>query len=209
MNVAVVGGIGINEAADGAMLGGNLGLDAAPGIPVARDYDCALDGDAHAVEFFVVIRDAVVDVNQRSGDVAVGGVGVIGGQLFGLLVGSGIDGQHRFLEFGGEFRGFDQFDDSNFWSGKENVETFDVGVQAPFLEFGEHPLGIVFVIGRADVVRASGEALHVVALVLGLGYGAELGFPIALGARRSCGITVQRLLGFRGCGQKQEAGKNE
>ena len=73
-------------------------------------------------------------------------------------------------------------------------------VEAPLLEFGEHPLGVVLVVGRADVVRAGGEALHVVALVLGLGDGAEFRFPIALCAGGSRGISVQRLFGVGRCG---------
>ena len=46
------------------MLGGDLGLDAAPGIAVTRNDDGALDGNAQAVEFFVVAGQAIVDVDQ-------------------------------------------------------------------------------------------------------------------------------------------------
>ena len=190
LRVAVVGGIGIDEASDRAVLGGDFGLDAAPGISVTRDHDCALDRNSHALQFLVVIRSAVVDVHQRRGDVAVGRIGVVGGQLFSLLIGCGIDGQRRLLQFGGEFCRLDQFDDPYFRRGKQHVETFDVGVQAPLFEFGEHPLGIVFVIGRADVVRTGGEALHVVTLVLRLGDGAEFRFPLALCAGGRRGISV-------------------
>ena len=98
LRVAVIGGIGIDEASDGAVLGRDFGLDAAPGIAVARDHDGAFDRNAQAFELLVVIRDAVVDVDQRRGDVAVDRVGVVGGQLLGLLVGGGIDGQRWFLQ---------------------------------------------------------------------------------------------------------------
>ncbi len=190
------------------MLGRHLGLDAAPGISVTRDHDCTLDRNAHALEFLVVVRDAVVDVNQRGSDVAVRRVGIVGGKLFGLLVGCGIDGQRRLLQFGSEFRGFEQFYDPHFRSGKQSIESLDVGIETPLLEFGEHPFGIVLVIRGADVVRTGGEALHVVAQVLGLGDRAKFGFPIALGARRRRGIATQGLFSFRRCGQKQEAGKD-
>ena len=123
--------IGIDEAADRAVLGRDLGLDAAPGIAVARDDDRALDRDAHALELLVVVRDAVVDVDQRRGDVAVDRVGVVGGQLLGLLVGGGIDGQRRLLQLGGELRGLDQFDDALFRRGKEDVEGFDAARRGP------------------------------------------------------------------------------
>src|SRR5229473_2531897 len=78
--------IGEYEAADGAVFGGNLGLDAAPGVEVAGDDDLALHGNAHALELLVVFRDAVVDIDERSGDVAVDRVGVVSGELLGLLI---------------------------------------------------------------------------------------------------------------------------
>ena len=70
--VAVVGGIGVDDAADGAMLCGDLGLDAAPGSAVACDDHRAFDGDAEAVELFIIFAGAVVDVDERAGDIAVG-----------------------------------------------------------------------------------------------------------------------------------------
>ncbi len=42
VGVAVVSRIGVNEAADGAVLGGDFGLDAAPGIAILGDDDRAL-----------------------------------------------------------------------------------------------------------------------------------------------------------------------
>ena len=85
LEVAVVVRVGIDEAADGAVLGRHLGLDAAPRTAVARDHDGALDGDAQAVELLVVVGHAVVDVDQRRGDVAIDRVGVVGGQLLVVL----------------------------------------------------------------------------------------------------------------------------
>ena len=208
LRVAIVRGIGIDEASDRAMLGRNLGLDAAPGISIARDGNGSLDRDPHARQFFVVIRSAVVDINQRRGDVAVGRVGVVGGKLFGLLVGGRIDGQRRLLQFGGEFRGLEQFDDAHFRRGKQHVESFNAGVEPPLLEFGQHPFRVVLVIGRTHMVGAGGEALHVVALVLGLGDGSELRFPIALDPGGSRGIAVQRLFGVGRCGEKQATTKS-
>ncbi len=78
--------VGVNQAANGAVLGGNLGLDATPGVEVSRDDNLPLNGDAHALELLVVLGDSVVDVDKRSGDVAVDRVSVIGGQLLGLLI---------------------------------------------------------------------------------------------------------------------------
>ena len=77
--------IGIDQAADRAMLGGHFRLDAAPGMEVARDDDFALYGNAHALEFFVIFRNAIVDVDQRRGDIAVDRIGVVCRELLGLL----------------------------------------------------------------------------------------------------------------------------
>ena len=43
LRVAVIGGIGVDEASEGAVFGRYFGLDAAPGISVARNHDCAFD----------------------------------------------------------------------------------------------------------------------------------------------------------------------
>ncbi len=95
--VAVLVRVGVDKAADSAMLGGELGLDATPGLAVARDDDGAFDGDSHGLELLVVGWCAEVDVDERGGDVAVTGVGVVGGQLLGLLVGGGVDGEDRLV----------------------------------------------------------------------------------------------------------------
>ncbi len=77
--------VGIDEATDSAVLGGNLGLDAAPGMVVAGNDNFSLYGNTHALKLLVVFGDSVVDVDEGSGDVAVDGVGVVGGKLLGLL----------------------------------------------------------------------------------------------------------------------------
>jgi hypothetical protein len=68
---AVVAGIGVDDAADGAMLGGNLWLDAAPRAAITRDHDSSLHRHAEAIELFVVFADTIVHVHQRSGHIAI------------------------------------------------------------------------------------------------------------------------------------------
>ncbi len=68
------------------MFGGDFRLDAAPGVVVAGDDNFAFYGNAHAVELLVVFGNSVVDVDERSGDVAVDGVSVVGRKLLGLLI---------------------------------------------------------------------------------------------------------------------------
>ncbi len=174
---AVVARVGVDDAADRAVLGGDLGLDAAPRAAVAGDDDGSLDRDAHALQLFVVFAHAVVHIDERAGDVAVFGVGVVGGQLLGGLRRRGIDSDRRLLQLGGELRGLEHLELALFRRRKEHIEGLDVRVEAEFLELGEHPLGVVLVVGRADVVGARAEALHVVAQELGVGNGAELRSP--------------------------------
>ena len=79
-----------------------------------------------------------------------------------------------------------------FGSGKEDVVGFDVRVEAELLEFGEEPLGIVLVVGRADIVRTGGETLHVVAHVVRAGDDAKFFFPMALGVGGFGGKAIER-----------------
>ena len=71
---AVVLGIGIDEGPDRPVLGGNLGLDTAPGAAVLRDDDRSLHGYAHPFQALVVGRDTIVDEDQRPGHIAVDAV---------------------------------------------------------------------------------------------------------------------------------------
>ena len=187
--------IGINQEAHRAVLGGNFGLDAAPGVEITRDDNLALHGNAHAIELLVVFGDSVVDIHELSCDVAVDRVRVIGGKLLGLLVRRGVLRKRRFLELGNEFRtAFDELDEPFFRRREENVKLFDMRVEAKLLEFCGDPFGVLFVVGRADVVRVRGETLHVIAEVLRAGNGAELLFPLAFDAGRLGGIAEERLL---------------
>ena len=115
MDESILMRIGVDEAAYRAVLGGDFRLDSAPRVIVASDDDLALHGNAHAVELLVVFRNAVIDVDQRGGDVTVDGIRVVSWQLFGLLIRSEILGERGFLKFGGKLRtAFDQFDDAFF-----------------------------------------------------------------------------------------------
>ena len=71
--------IGIDKAANSAVLGRNFRFDAAPGEAVTCQRNGALHRDTHTVQFFVVFRAAVVDIDYRRGDVAIDRVGVVCG----------------------------------------------------------------------------------------------------------------------------------
>src|SRR5205823_4473480 len=167
MKEAVASRVGIDEAPDGPVFGGDFWLDAAPSGAIARDDDGSFDRNAHAIEFLVVFAIAIVHVDQRSRYVAVGGISVIGWKLFGGLIRGWIDGESGFLQLCAEFCGSDEFNDAVLGSGEEDVEIFDMRLKSPFFEAGQDPLRVVFVIHRANVVRACGEAAHVFADIAG------------------------------------------
>ena len=101
LKIAVVTGIGIDEAADGTVFGSDLGFDAAPTAAVAGDDDFAFHVDTFGGEGFVVSRDTIVDVNEGSADVAVAGIGVEAGDHAGVG-GVLVSCNSRFGEFGGK-----------------------------------------------------------------------------------------------------------
>src|SRR2546429_9997534 len=69
-----------------------------------------------------------------------------------------------------------------------------MGVETKLLQFRRDPFGVVFVVGRTDVVRTRGEALHVSAEILRAGNGAQFLFPLAFGAGKFGGVAKKRLL---------------
>src|SRR5262249_55707923 len=149
-------------------------------------------GYAEARELVVVLGDAVVHEHEWGSDVAVLGVGVVGGQLLTLLAGGGIVGDGGLLELGDILRAaVYQLNDALLRCGIQNVKRLDLGIEAELLELGGDPLGVVLIVGGADVVGARGEALHVGAEILGLGDGLELLLPLTFGAGRLGGETEE------------------
>ncbi len=84
--VAVVGGVGVDEDAFGAVLLGDVGLDAAEVFAVADDDDLVFDADAELGELLEVGEGAVVGVDDLGGDVAGGGGAVEGGEDAGIVL---------------------------------------------------------------------------------------------------------------------------
>ena len=138
--VTVVSRIRIDEAADGAVLARDLGLDAAPRRAVPRDDDRAAHGDTELFQDVVVLRPAVVDVHERRRDVAVDRVRVVAGQLLGLLARGRIFRHRRLLELGCESRGRDELEQALARGRKQHVERLDLRVPPERLELREQPL---------------------------------------------------------------------
>jgi hypothetical protein len=112
-----------------------------------------------------------------------------------LLIRGGVNRKRGFLELGDKLgTTVDELDYTLFGRRKENIELLDVGIEAELFEFGGDPFGVVFVVGRTDVVGPGREPLHIGAKIIGSGNGAQLFFPLALGARGCGGVAEERLL---------------
>src|ERR1700722_9993663 len=67
LGITIVARIGINDAANSPVLASQLRLDAAPGLPVARNDDRAFDRNSKTLQLFIIVRSAVIYVNQWRG----------------------------------------------------------------------------------------------------------------------------------------------
>ena len=69
--ITVVAWVRIDEASDGSVFCRHLWLDATPRAAIARDHDPAFDIDPAALQFLVVLRNAVVHVHKLCRHVTV------------------------------------------------------------------------------------------------------------------------------------------
>src|SRR5579859_5447299 len=106
-------------------------------------------------------------------------------------------------------RGLGQFQHTLFRRGKEHVKGFNLRVEPPGLELEEDPFCILLVIGRAHVVWAGAELLHVVAEVPGVGDNTKLVFPIAFCLRRGCGKAEERVVVRVGSGKRKQGDQSD
>jgi hypothetical protein len=205
LEVAVVAGIGVDEAAHRAVLRRHLGLDAAPGAAVAREDDLALHVHPAARQLLVVARHAVVHVDEGGGDVAVDRIGVVDGELLAGLPGGRVLLQHRLGDGGGETGGLDHLEQPRLRRREENAELLDARVVAPGAEEGGDELRVLLAVRRAEVVRPGGEAAHPVAQVARVQGGVEALLEGALGARALVREAEKTLIGANGTGHDDES----
>jgi hypothetical protein len=164
--VAVLGRVGVDDAADGPMVLRQLRLQPAPALAIARDHDAAAHVDAHAVERLVVVRHAVVHIDQRGGHIAVPLVGDVGGQRPGGPRGGGVASNRAFLERGPERRWVGRFQHLGDRRGIQHGERLDMRVPAPVAEQLQLVLGVGLVVRRADLVRLGRHRPHPAAQVV-------------------------------------------
>ena len=192
LEVAVAARIGVDDAADGAVLGRHLGLDAAPRAAVAGDHHLAGDVDAAQRQLLVVVGHAVVDVDELAGHVAVDGVGVVGREVRLLLRRGRVAVDRRLDELRGVGVGSDHLEHPGLRGGEEHVEGFDPRVVAPGPEELEHELGVGAAVGRAHVMGPGGHPPHPFPEVLGVEDLVEALLQGALLGRRRGAEAAQR-----------------
>jgi hypothetical protein len=142
---------------------GELGLEAPPAGAIAGDDDLALHVDAQALQGGVVLRHAVVDIDQRRGDVALAAVGHIGRQhALGALRGR-IARDRRFGERRREWLGAGQRQRFDLRRRVEHAEHLDMRIPAPGLELFEGELGVGLVVRRADLIGLGRHLLEPIA----------------------------------------------
>ena len=180
LGVAVIVRVGIDQAADRAMLLRQFRLEPAPAAAVAGDHDLAAHVDAAAGQLLVVVRHAVVGVDQWCGDIAVAAVDVVWRQRAGQRR-SGIAGDRRLVQGRGERLRPEQFQRDFLRRRIQHLERLDVRIPAPGAELLQHELGIRLVVRRADLVRRRCHLLQPVAQFGRIELGVEASFQVELG----------------------------
>ena len=104
------------------MLESHFGFNAAPGRAITGNDDGPFDGNAHPLKFFVIVGNAVVDVNERRRDVAINRVRVVRRQLLGLLARGRIFGDRRLLQLGHEANRLDHFENPFLRRGEKDLK---------------------------------------------------------------------------------------
>ena len=175
--IAVLLGIGIDDAANGAVILGQLGLQTPPADPIAGDDDLPLHRNTHALQGLVVIRHSEVHIDQVPGDIAVSLESHIGREFILGAAGGGVARHRGFRKGRLERSRSDHFQVHRQRRGIQDLEGLDPGVPAPGLELVEDPFSITLAGRRAHMAGLTSQSLHPVDH-FGIGYlGVERLFP--------------------------------
>ena len=138
-------------------------LQPAPADTVAGDDDLALDADAQPLQRLVIVRHAVIDVDEVGRHIAVALIGDIGRQRAGGPGGGGVALDRRFLQRRLERFRSDQLQRLADRRRIQHLERFDARVPAPAFELRHLEIGIFLVVRRAHLVRLRRHPLHPIA----------------------------------------------
>ena len=212
--VAVVGGVGVDEDAFGSVVLGDVGLDAAEVFAVTDDDDLVFDADAEFGELLEVGEGAVVGVDDLGGDVTGWGRAVEGGKDAGIV----LEGVAAIL-FGVDVFGggtghelvagcVEGFDEDLYGSVEENFVGDDLGLETGGFEFVGDVLSGLVVFRGAGPMGLGSESFEVLAGEFGVGDGHEGLVPLGLLGE----VAVAEDLGGGGLsggdeGQEKEGGK--
>ncbi len=196
--------VGIDQARDRAVFRRELGFDAAPRLSVAGQHNRAADGNAHALQLFIIGGGAVVHVHDRPGDIAIDRVGVVYRKLLALLITCWIFGQRRLFQCRFVGDRFQQFQGAFQRRREERVEDFDLRVEPPGFKLRQNPLGVVLIVGRAEVMRPCRQPPHVLAQAILLRYRPEFLLPFDFGRSGPLRIASQRRRSVRGLESERE-----
>ncbi len=190
--ITVIGGIGINQAADGAMILGQLRLEAAPAFAIAGDHDLAFDRDAELLKPLVIIHAAIIHIDQRRGDIAITLIFDIGGKRRVLGGGAGIAGDRRLLQRGGERLGAQHLQFLIQRRGIKHLELFDMGIPARRLELRQDPFAVGFVVRRTHMIGFGRKEFVDVPHIVGMDMAVELRRQAGLIGRLGPGRAQKR-----------------
>ena len=203
LRVAVVRRVGVDQAADGAALGRELGLDASEGPAVADDDDLARDVDAVAFEPLVVLPEPVVRVDEFGLDVAVRRKGVVGRQEFAVPSAAVVPLRVALDQGRPERPRREHFQAARPRDRQQHFVALDGGVVAPALEEPLQVLRVAPAAGRSGVVRPGRQVAQPAAHFARVEPGVELGLQRALRGRPRRVETRQRFVAGRGRGGGQ------
>ncbi len=158
--VAVVARIGVNQAAHGAMFVGQLRLQPAPAAAIARQHDAPLDAHALTFEFLVVVRHAVICVDQFRGYIAIGAVHVVGRQFILGLRGCAVAFDGRLGQSRLEMGRRDEFHGHFARRRIQHRKFLDGRIPAPLAKLRELKFGIRLVVRGAHMIRLRRHLLH-------------------------------------------------
>ncbi len=120
-------------------------FQSAPATAVAGDDDLAAHVDAAAGQLLVVVRHAVVGVDEFRGDVAVAAVDVVGRQG-ALETGGAVASYGRFGERGRVGMRPEQLQCLFLGCGVQHAEGFDMRIPAPLKKLRQHEVGVGLVV---------------------------------------------------------------